>query len=80
MRGVRRALPKQVAELTGRVEQLLRDAAEIADARGHAVVGTEHLLLAMTRQTDDSFARRLLDELGVTETLRSRIESVIGEG
>ncbi len=43
------------------------------------MVGTEHLLLAMTRQTDDSFARRLLDEAGVTETLRSRIESAIGE-
>ena len=26
------------------------------------------------------FARRLLDEAGVTETLRSRIESLIGEG
>jgi ATP-dependent Clp protease ATP-binding subunit ClpA len=69
-----------MTELSGQVEQLLRDASEIADARGHAVVGTEHLLLAMTLQTDDSFARRLLDEAGVTQTLRSRIESVIGEG
>ena len=67
-------------ELTGGVQQLLREAAEIAKTRGHAAVGTEHVLLAMTRQTDDSFARRLLDELGMTETVRSRIESVIGEG
>jgi ATP-dependent Clp protease ATP-binding subunit ClpA len=69
-----------MAELTGPVEQLLRAAAEIAATRGHAFVGTEHVLLAMTRQTEGSFARRLLDEAGVTQTLRARIESVIGEG
>lgn len=67
-----------MAELTGPAEQLLREAAQIAATRGHSYVGTEHVLLAMTRQTDDSFARRLLDEVGVTDTLRSRIESVIG--
>jgi hypothetical protein len=43
-------------------------------------VGTEHVLLAMTRQTDDSFARRLLGEVGATDAVRSRIESVIGGG
>ena len=42
------------------------------------MVGTEHLLLAMTRQPEDSFARRLLDEVGATEQLRSHIEDVIG--
>lgn len=69
-----------MAELSGQVEQLLRDASEIAAARGHAIVGTEHVLLAMTRQTEDSFARRLLDEAGATQNVRSRIEAVIGEG
>jgi ATP-dependent Clp protease ATP-binding subunit ClpA len=69
-----------MAELTGPVEQLLEEAEQIAAARGHGFVGTEHVLLAMTRQSDDSFARRLLDEAGVTHTLRSRIESVIGKG
>jgi ATP-dependent Clp protease ATP-binding subunit ClpA len=69
-----------VTELSGKVEELLSDAREIAEARGHAVVGTEHLLLAMTRQSDDAFARRLLDEVGATGSLRSRIEAVIGEG
>jgi ATP-dependent Clp protease ATP-binding subunit ClpA len=68
-----------VAELSGQVEQLLKDASDLAASRGHAFVGTEHLLLAMTRQTDDSFARRLLDEVGATQPLRSRIEAVIGE-
>ncbi len=68
-----------VTELSRKVEELLTEAREIAKARGHAVVGTEHLLLAMTRQSDDAFARRLLDEVGATESLRSRIESVIGQ-
>jgi ATP-dependent Clp protease ATP-binding subunit ClpA len=68
-----------VAELSGLVKQLLREADDLAAKRGHAFVGTEHLLLAIVRQTEDSFARRLLDEAGVTETLRSRIESVVGE-
>jgi ATP-dependent Clp protease ATP-binding subunit ClpA len=67
-----------MAELTGNVEALLHDARQLADARGHAMVGTEHLLLAMTRQSTDSFARRLLDEVGATEPLRARIEGAIG--
>jgi ATP-dependent Clp protease ATP-binding subunit ClpA len=67
-----------MAELTGNVEALLREARELADARGHSLVGTEHLLLAMTRESPDSFARRLLDEVGATEGLRARIEMAIG--
>jgi ATP-dependent Clp protease ATP-binding subunit ClpA len=70
-----------MTELSGKVEELLRAANELAAARGHAVVGTEHVLLAMTRQSPkDSFARRLLDEVGATEPLRSHIENHIGEG
>jgi ATP-dependent Clp protease ATP-binding subunit ClpA len=67
-----------MAQLSGQVEDLLRKAGEIADARGHPIVGTEHVLLAMTRQPEDSFARRLLDDVGATDDLRSRIEGVIG--
>ena len=67
-----------MAELSGNVDELLRDAQAQAEARGHRFVGTEHLLLAMTRQSEDSFARRLLDEAGVTDALRARIEAVIG--
>jgi len=68
-----------MTELSGSVEELLAEAREIARVRGHAIVGTEHLLLAITRQSNHAFARRLLDEMGVTESLRSRIEAVIGE-
>jgi ATP-dependent Clp protease ATP-binding subunit ClpA len=67
-----------MTELTPVVEALLHDARKLADARGHAMVGTEHVLLAMTRQTTDSFARSLLDEVGATEPLRARIEGAIG--
>ena len=68
-----------MAELTGSVEELIHQARDLADARGHAYAGTEHRLLAMTRQSTDNFARRLLDEVGATEPLRARIEAVIGE-
>jgi ATP-dependent Clp protease ATP-binding subunit ClpA len=64
-----------MTEFSGRAEELLSEARR----SGHDVVGTEHLLLAMTRQSDAAFARRLLDEIGATESLRSRIEAVIGE-
>ena len=67
-----------IPSLSGQVEELLSAAERIAVARGHGVVGTEHLLLAMTRQTTDSFARRLLDQVGATEQLRADIEAVIG--
>lgn len=67
-------------ELSGSVEELLTEARRLAEARGHSIVGTEHLLLAMTRTSPDAFARRLLDEVGATESLRSRIEAAIGEG
>jgi ATP-dependent Clp protease ATP-binding subunit ClpC len=69
---------RRMTQLTGKVEELLREAGVIAEARGHAFVGTEHVLLAMTRQSEDSFARRLLDEVGATSDLRARIEDVIG--
>jgi ATP-dependent Clp protease ATP-binding subunit ClpA len=38
---------------TERVEELLAAAREIAEVRGHPFAGTEHLLLAMTRQSDE---------------------------
>ena len=69
-----------MTELSGKVQELLSEARGIAETRGHAVVGTEHVLLAMTHQSVDAFARRLLDEVGATESLRSHIEAVIGEG
>lgn len=68
-----------MSELSGSVEELLTEARRLAEVRGHPIVSTEHLLLAMTRQSPDAFARRLLDEVGATERLRLRIEAAIGE-
>ena len=68
-----------MVRLSGTAQDLLRQAEALAKARGHAVVGTEHLLLAMTQQSADSFSRRVLDQAGVTEDLRRRIEALIGE-
>jgi ATP-dependent Clp protease ATP-binding subunit ClpA len=67
-------------EVSGEVKDLLEQACELARARGHEVAGTEHLLLAMTGQDQGAFARRLLDEVGATDSLRARIEAAIGEG
>jgi hypothetical protein len=33
----------------------------------------------MISQSEDSFARRLLDEVGATDPLRSRIEKALGD-
>ena len=49
------------------VEELLKDAHAIADGRGHALVGTDHLLLAMTRQSDGSFSRRAAEPPRLTQ-------------
>jgi ATP-dependent Clp protease ATP-binding subunit ClpA len=68
-----------MTQLSGSVEKLLTEARRMAEVRGHAIVGTEHVLLAMTRQPPDAFARRLLDEVGATEQLRLRIEDAIGK-
>lgn len=68
-----------MSELSGKVEELLDEARELARVRGHGAVGTEHVLLAMTRQDTDAFARRLLDEVGATEALRTRLEALLGE-
>jgi ATP-dependent Clp protease ATP-binding subunit ClpA len=80
MAGVESAHNRQcVSELTGPAETLIRSASEIAAKRNHGIVGTEHLLLAMIRQSSDSsVARRLLDEAGATEELRRRLEEVLG--
>jgi ATP-dependent Clp protease ATP-binding subunit ClpA len=67
-----------MAEMSEQVEELLRSASEIAETWGHMFVETEHVLLAMTRQSDGSFARRMLGEVGATDSVRSRIESIIG--
>ena len=61
-----------MTELSGKVEELLGEARGLAETRGHGIVGTEH------RQSEESFARRLLDEVGATEPLRAHIEDVIG--
>jgi len=66
-----------MTQLSPKVDELIGAARELAQARGHEIVGTEHVLLAMTRQVD-SFARRLLDEVGATEKLRTEIEAVLG--
>ena len=63
---------------SGPVDRVVEQARQLAAARGHGIVGTDHLLLALVQGGEGSFARRLLDELGVNETIRARIEAAIG--
>jgi ATP-dependent Clp protease ATP-binding subunit ClpA len=66
-------------QLSGEVESVILNAKELARARDHGFVGTEHLLLALVRSNaNSSFARRVLDDVGATEAIRARIEAVIG--
>jgi ATP-dependent Clp protease ATP-binding subunit ClpA len=69
-----------MTELSKVVQDLLDDAVAIAKRRGHGIVGTEHLLLAMTRQSENSLARRILHDAGVDEDLGARVEAIIGSG
>jgi ATP-dependent Clp protease ATP-binding subunit ClpC len=63
---------------TRMAENALAVAGELAERRGHRLIGTEHLLLALALTNGGSFARRLLDELAVTDEIRRRVEDAIG--
>ena len=67
------------SDRSGPADRAVEQARQLAAARGHGIVGTEHLLLALVQGGEGSFARRLLDELGVTDAIRARIEAAIGE-
>jgi ATP-dependent Clp protease ATP-binding subunit ClpC len=59
---------------------VLTRASEEAQRFGHNYIGTEHLLLGLTRQ-EDSVAGRVLAHLGVeVDKLRASVEFIIGRG
>jgi ATP-dependent Clp protease ATP-binding subunit ClpC len=62
--------------LTPRVQRILEQAAEEAQAHGHSYVGTEHLILALI-EVGDGVASEALDELGVTEAVRNRVKEIM---
>jgi len=60
---------------SGQTQQLLLNAAHIARDLGHGYVGSAHLLLAMSRQTDA--AGNLLRQMGVDPRLTEQIAAVL---
>ena len=60
---------------SGQTQQLLLNAAHIARDLGHGYVGSAHLLLAMSRQTDA--AGNLLRQMGVDPGLTEQIAAVL---
>lgn len=59
-------------EFTPRMVRAMARAERIADARGHAFVGTEHVLLALA-EDERGIARRVLDDLDVTAEVKDRV-------
>ena len=60
---------------SGQTQQLLLEAAHIARDLGHGYVGSAHLLLAMSRQTD--MTGNLLRQMGVDPGLTEQIAAVL---
>jgi hypothetical protein len=72
----RSALPAE-PPFTGRAKEALRAAVEEALGLGHNDIGTEHLLLGVSRREDDT-ATRVLDALGATsDDIRMRTLAVL---
>ena len=58
--------------------RLLAGASDEADRLGHAYIGTEHVVLALTRDADGA---ALLPRLGAEpESVRATLESLVGTG
>ena len=62
--------------LTPRMESTLRRASEIATARGHRYLGTEHMLLAML-DDPDGIAGAVLHRLYAVDKARAELERIL---
>lgn len=56
--------------------QLLDDASEEAKRRGDTYLGTEHVLLAMSRRSDD-IVGGAIDDRGIARALRERTQDLL---
>lgn len=65
-----------VNALTMRVRRTLLDAWEIAERLGHNYVGTEHLLLALSRDPD-GIAGQVLHHLGMADRVAEELERFV---
>src|SRR5262249_42523708 len=62
--------------LTPRLRRSLTEAARVARDRGHAFLGTEHVLLGLLAEPD-GIAARVLAQLGVVAETRLKLEQIM---
>ena len=72
-----RTLPPPPPAWTPRAQVLMREAEAIAIQWRHRHVGTEHLLLALIEHKE-GVAGQFLEQAGVSEQLKQRIEALFG--
>jgi hypothetical protein len=66
------------ARFTERAQGVIRRAADLAGEAGHDMVGTEHILLALTHEPD-SLAAQAIEAQGVTlATVRQAVQASLG--
>jgi hypothetical protein len=62
---------------TARLARALRVGVDEARARGHTFLGTEHVLLGLLAERN-AIAAKVLEELGVLDAVRDRLEAIMG--
>ncbi|MEP6694486.1 MAG: Clp protease N-terminal domain-containing protein [Chloroflexota bacterium] len=66
--------------LSPQVKSVINFAVDEARKLGHSHVGTEHLLLGLVREGDETTAKKALESLGVTlESIRHRVIATLGQ-
>ena len=67
-----------MAQPTPPTRDLIGRAMALADEMGHGLMGSEHLLLAMTEADESLAARRILRETGALPAVRQHLDEMFG--
>ena len=67
-----------MAEPTPPTRDLITRAMAIADEMGHGLMGSEHLLLAITEANESVAAHRILRETGALPAVRRYLDEMFG--
>ena len=73
-------MPSRFEKFSERARKVLALAQEEAQRFNHSYIGTEHILLGLSRETE-GIASRVLDTLGIDgKRIRSAVEFIVGQG
>lgn len=67
-------------KFTGRAEEAIKIANEIAIKLGHNYVGTEHILYGLTKEGKGVASKVLENQNIIPDTVLNKIEELIGHG